>query len=62
MTIVGKCIGAGRKDEAIYYIKKLSKMAEAAIIISCLVVFALCRPDYHTRWNGSRKCKNVFLR
>lgn len=44
MTIVGQCIGAGRKDEAIYYIKKLSKMAEAAIIISCLVVFALCRP------------------
>lgn len=44
MTIVGQCIGAGRKDEAIYYIKKLSKMAEVAIIISCLVVFALCRP------------------
>ena len=44
MTIVGQCIGAGRKDEAIYYIKKLSKMAEAAIIISCLIVFALCRP------------------
>ncbi len=22
MTIVGQCIGAGRKDEAVYYIKK----------------------------------------
>ena len=22
MTIVGQCLGAGRKDEAVYYIKK----------------------------------------
>ena len=44
MTIVGQCIGAGRKDEAVYYIKKLSKLAELAIITSCLIVFALCRP------------------
>lgn len=44
MTIVGQCMGANRKDEAVYYIKKLSWIAEAVIIISCLSVFALTRP------------------
>jgi len=44
MTIVGQCLGAGRKDEAVYYIKKLSVIAEVAIIVSCLLVFALIRP------------------
>lgn len=44
MTVVGQCLGAGRKDEAIYYIKKLSWISEAVIIISCLVVFALTKP------------------
>lgn len=44
MTVVGQCLGAGRKDEAIYYIKKLSLLAEAAIIVSCLLVLALTRP------------------
>ena len=43
MTIVGQCLGAGRKDEAVYYIKKLSVIAEVAIIVSCLLVFALTR-------------------
>ena len=44
MTIVGQCMGADRKDEAVYYIKKLSVIAEAAIIVSCLLVFALTGP------------------
>ena len=44
MTIVGQCMGADRKDEAVYYIKKLSVIAEVAIIVSCLLVFALIRP------------------
>ena len=41
MTVVGQCLGAGRKDEAVYYIKKLSVLAEIVIIASCLLVFAL---------------------
>ena len=44
MTIVGQCMGADRKDEAVYYIKKLSLIAEVAIIVSCLLVFALTGP------------------
>ena len=44
MTIVGQCLGAGRKDEAVSYIKKLCVIAEVIIIISCLGVFALTKP------------------
>lgn len=44
MTIVGECIGAGREDEAVYYVKKLCGVAEMIIIGSCLLVFALTKP------------------
>ena len=44
MTIVGQCLGAGRKDEAVYYIKKLCVIAECVIIVSRLIVYVLARP------------------
>lgn len=44
MTVVGQCLGAGRKDEAVYYIKKLSAAAEVILIGGCLLVFALTKP------------------
>lgn len=44
MNVVGQCLGANRQDEAIYYIKKLSWLAEAVVIASCLLVFALTKP------------------
>ena len=44
MTIVGECIGAGREDEAVYYVKKLSCVAEMIIIGCCILVFALTKP------------------
>lgn len=44
MTVVGECIGAGRKDEAVYYIKKMTAVSEVVVIGSCLLIFALVRP------------------
>ena len=44
MTVVGQCLGAGRKDEAIYYIKKLCWLSEVVIAASCLLVFVLTKP------------------
>ena len=44
MTVVGQCLGAGRKDEAIYYIKKLTAVAEIVIIASCALVFLATKP------------------
>ena len=44
MTVVGHCLGAGRKDEAVYYIKKLSLVSEVVIIASCLIIFILTKP------------------
>ncbi len=44
MTVVGECLGAGRKDEAVYYIRKLSWIAEIVLAVSCLVLFILVHP------------------
>lgn len=44
MTIVGQCMGAGRKDEAKYYIKKVTLIAEIVVIVSCLLVFVVVKP------------------
>lgn len=44
MTVAGQAFGAGRKEEAKYYILKLTGYAEIVIIISCLVTFAISRP------------------
>ncbi|MCR4588606.1 MAG: MATE family efflux transporter [Lachnospiraceae bacterium] len=44
MTIVGQCLGAGRKDEAIYYTKKLFRWGQVVILLSCLGAYAIARP------------------
>ena len=47
MTVVGETLGAGRKEEAVYYVKKLCKISEVVIIGSCLVMFILVFPITH---------------
>lgn len=44
MTVVGETLGAGRKEEAVYYIKKLCIIAEVTLAISCLIFYLLVRP------------------
>ena len=44
MTVVGLSIGAGRQEEAKYYIVKLAGYAEIAMIISCILVYIAARP------------------
>ena len=44
MTIVGQCIGAGEKDQAVYYIKKLAVISEFVVIGCCLLIWALTKP------------------
>ncbi len=44
MTIVGQCLGAGRKDEAVYYTKKMIGWGYIAILLSCLFAYGIVRP------------------
>ena len=44
MTVVGETLGAGRKEEAVYYIKKLRIIAEITLAVSCLIFYLLVRP------------------
>ena len=44
MTIVGQCLGAGRRDEAVYYTKKMVIWGYIAILASCLFTYAIARP------------------
>ena len=47
MTVVGESLGAGRREEAVYYIKKLCIISEIIVAASCLVMYALVRPITH---------------
>ena len=44
MTVTGHCLGAGRKDEAVYYVKKFCVAAEIAVAGSCILLSLLARP------------------
>lgn len=58
MTIVGQCLGAGREDEAVYYIKKLTLIGEVVVAVSCLFVFALARP---VTWLGGMEAESARM-
>lgn len=44
MTVVGQSLGAGRKEEAKYYIVKLTVYAEIGLLISCLLTMLIAKP------------------
>ncbi len=60
MTIVGQCMGAGRKEEAKYYIIKLTGYAEVAIILSCLFAMAITKPITYLAGMEAESAKLCF--
>lgn len=44
MTVVGQCIGAGEKEQAVYYVKKLTWISELVVVACCLLIYALTKP------------------
>lgn len=44
MTIIGHCIGAGEKEQARYYIAKITGMAWIVELISCIFVYLISGP------------------
>lgn len=44
MTVVGSSIGAGRKEEAKYYIVKLAWISEACVLSGCILVMIFTKP------------------
>ena len=44
MTIVGQTLGAGRREEAKFYIVKLTELSYLVILLSCLAVLAISKP------------------
>ncbi|MGN0168651.1 MAG: MATE family efflux transporter [Acetatifactor sp.] len=44
MTMVGQAIGAGRNEEAKYYVVKCTKIGLVGILVSCLLVLGITRP------------------
>ena len=61
MTVVGETLGAGRKEEAVYYIKKISIAAEVVLIATCLFDVWAYLSD-HIFWrHGTRECKTLYI-
>jgi len=59
MTVVGQCLGAGRKDEAIYYIKAIPACGSSHYR-KLSARPGTYQTDHHTWRHGSRKCQTLF--
>lgn len=44
MTVVGHCMGANEKEQARYYIIKLTAIAEVVLIAGCVILYFLVEP------------------
>ena len=60
MTIVGQCMGADRKDEAVYYIKKIKRDRRSGNHCKLLAGICIDRTCNSSWRHGACKCKDVF--
>ena len=44
VTVIGRCIGAGEKEQARYYSKRLLGLAYAGMVLADLALFVLVKP------------------
>ena len=44
VTVIGRCIGAGEKEQAKYYSKRLLGLAYAGMVLADLALFVLVKP------------------
>ena len=60
MTIVGQCLGAGRQDEAVYYIKKTLRDRRSYYHHKLSWCICTDKTNHNPWWYGKRKCRYVF--
>lgn len=58
MTVAGQALGAGRNEEAKYYVVKCLKIAYLGILGSCLFAWAICKP---VLWLGRMEAESAAL-
>jgi Na+-driven multidrug efflux pump len=64
MTVVGQTLGAGRREEAKYYIVKHMRIGDYIIILSCLLTFLFCKPVMFLagmEQESARICFNMMI-
>ena len=60
MTIVGQCLGAGRKDEAVYYIKKTLRDRGDRYYCKLSHCIRTGKTGNNPRWHGEVQCSHVY--
>lgn len=60
MTVAGQCIGAGKVDEAKYYIKKLTLWSTAVLVVINWLLFAFIQPINRLAGLGADAAKMTY--